>query len=59
MVTGSHNPVDFNGFKVAVGKSVLHGKQIQEIKKIIENGEFLKGEGTIETKEIIDDYMVA
>jgi phosphomannomutase / phosphoglucomutase len=35
MVTGSHNPPEFNGFKVACGKSTLYGEEIQDIRRII------------------------
>jgi phosphomannomutase/phosphoglucomutase len=36
MVTGSHNPANYNGFKICVGKSTLHGSDIQELRKIME-----------------------
>lgn len=36
MVTGSHNPGDYNGFKICVGKDTLHGHQIQELRQIME-----------------------
>ena len=36
MVTGSHNPGDYNGFKICVGKETIHGHQIQEIKMLME-----------------------
>ncbi len=38
MVTGSHNPADYNGFKICVGKDTLHGSDIQELRKIMERG---------------------
>ena len=37
MVTGSHNPPDYNGFKICVGKSTLFGNEIQELRKLMEN----------------------
>jgi phosphomannomutase/phosphoglucomutase len=37
MITGSHNPGDYNGFKICVGKDTLHGNDIQELRKIIES----------------------
>lgn len=37
MITGSHNPPEFNGFKISVGKDTIYGQGIQEIRKIIEN----------------------
>src|SRR5262249_38837019 len=36
MVTGSHNPADYNGFKTCVGKDTIHGHQIQEIRGLME-----------------------
>ncbi len=36
MVTGSHNPSDYNGFKICVGKDTIHGHQIQELRTIME-----------------------
>ncbi len=57
MITGSHNPPEMNGFKVAVGKSTIFGEQIQDIRKIIENEQFIRGEGAYrEYKNIVSDY---
>ena len=39
MITGSHNPPEFNGFKVVCGSSTIHGESIQEIRRMIETGE--------------------
>src|SRR3989338_8005306 len=36
MITGSHNPPEFNGFKITIGKETIYGQEIQEIRKIIE-----------------------
>lgn len=36
MVTGSHNPSNYNGFKTCVGKETIHGSQIQDLRKIME-----------------------
>ncbi len=55
-ITGSHNPPEFNGFKVCLGKNSIYGKEIQKIRKIIETGVFTKGDGTMENAEIVDDY---
>ena len=40
MITGSHNPSDYNGFKVMHGKSTIHGEEIQHIRRIIEARDF-------------------
>jgi phosphomannomutase/phosphoglucomutase len=36
MITGSHNPADYNGFKICVGRDTIHGHQIQELRAIME-----------------------
>ncbi|MFH1391436.1 MAG: phosphomannomutase/phosphoglucomutase [Candidatus Diapherotrites archaeon] len=56
-VTASHNPPEFNGFKVLIGKEAIHGEKIQEIRKIAESGGFVKGKGTIEEKFLDDIYL--
>lgn len=40
MITGSHNPKEYNGLKIAVGKSTIHGKEIQKLREIAEKGDF-------------------
>jgi phosphomannomutase / phosphoglucomutase len=58
MITGSHNPPQMNGFKVAFGKSTIFGKEIQNIRKIIEEGRFVRGKGSCkEYKNIVADYF--
>jgi phosphomannomutase/phosphoglucomutase len=47
MVTGSHNPPEYNGFKVAFGRTTLFSQEIQAIRKIIEAKRFVKGSGTV------------
>lgn len=56
MVTGSHNPPEFNGFKVSVGKSTIFGEEIQKLRRLIEKGEFIVRQGNGSTKEIIQSY---
>ena len=57
MVTGSHNPPDFNGFKVSVGKSTIFGEQIQDLRRLIEKGRFAAGEGRCSREEVIKAYQ--
>ena len=40
MITGSHNPSDYNGFKVMHGKSTIHGEEIQKIRQSDPSGRF-------------------
>jgi phosphomannomutase/phosphoglucomutase len=63
-ITGSHNPPEYNGFKISVETSTLHGSDIQEIKKILKNKEYepilknlsnLKGE--LKKIDIIEPYI--
>lgn len=60
MITGSHNPAEYNGFKICLGKTTLHGSQIQEIKQIALMREFAESDGnqgTLEKKNIISGYI--
>lgn len=57
MITGSHNPPDYNGFKLTLHKAPVFGQQIQDIKHIIEQGKFSSGRGRIEEVNVIDDYI--
>lgn len=57
MVTGSHNPPEFNGLKVSVGKSTIFGEEIQNLKRVIEKGEFIVGKGTLTQAEVISAYQ--
>src|SRR3972149_5640621 len=58
-VTASHNPSEYNGFKLCVGKDTLYGQQIQEIRAKMERGEFReKPGGKVERYEIVPPYHV-
>lgn len=57
MITGSHNPANYNGFKLCLGKSTLHGAQIQEIKRIALAEDFETGSGAAEEKDIVSNYL--
>ncbi|MEE9591424.1 MAG: phosphomannomutase/phosphoglucomutase, partial [Thermodesulfobacteriota bacterium] len=62
MITGSHNPPEYNGFKLSVGKETIYGDEIQELRKIIERGrdqsQQTRGEeGRLEHYEIIPAYL--
>ena len=55
-ITGSHNPSDFNGFKLCLGKTTIFGADIQTIRKMIETDDFEKGTGTVDHCEILAAY---
>jgi len=50
-VTGSHNPPEFNGFKMLAGKESLSGEEIQEIKHIIENKSYVNNGNEFENSK--------
>ena len=57
MVTGSHNPIEFNGLKMCEGIGSIFGQEIQKLKAIIEKNDFLIGDGKIEHVDIVPDYI--
>lgn len=57
MITGSHNPPEFNGFKLCVGKDSIYGQEIQELYHLIETKNFEAGKGTVRSYNIITEYQ--
>jgi phosphomannomutase/phosphoglucomutase len=57
MITGSHNPPEYNGFKVYLGESTLYGPEIQKLRRLIEAGDFEKGHGDLEQVEAVQPYL--
>ncbi len=57
MITGSHNAAEYNGFKLCLGKSALHGDGIQQLRTTIEGGLFSTGSGVVTEHPIIPDYL--
>ena len=57
MITGSHNPPEYNGFKICVGKTTIFGAEIQEFRSVVEKGSFPSGRGRCSTADIISPYI--
>lgn len=57
MITASHNPGEYNGIKLSSGRNSLFGEQIQEIRQLIENGEFPSGSGNTSDADIREEYI--
>ena len=57
MITGSHNPPDFNGFKFIMPNRVFYGDDILDLGKISQNGVFVEGKGTVVKKDLEENYI--
>jgi phosphomannomutase / phosphoglucomutase len=57
MVTGSHNPPEYNGLKMMVAGDTLSGEAIQALRKLVERGDFESGGGKVESADISQQYL--
>ncbi len=57
MITGSHNPPDYNGFKIMIGGDTLHGEAISDLYQRITTSDLSAGEGTVTRKNVVPDYI--
>ncbi len=57
MITGSHNPPEYNGFKVVCGGTTIYGEEIQELRRMLERGDLVQGEGATEPYDAITPYV--
>jgi phosphomannomutase/phosphoglucomutase len=58
-VTGSHNPAEYNGFKMTLKEGVVYGERIQEMRRLIEARDFETGEGSVRLVPVLDEYLAA
>ena len=57
VVTGSHNPPDYNGLKIVIDGETLSGESIQSLHERIKSGKFISGEGSVEVINVVPDYI--
>ncbi len=57
MITGSHNPADYNGFKMMAGKAAVYGQDIQDIYQLIATEDFETGQGSVVEADPITRYV--
>jgi phosphomannomutase/phosphoglucomutase len=57
MVTGSHNPPDYNGLKMVIAGGTLSGDEIQALRSRIERGNVRHGSGSIRSSDIAPAYL--
>ncbi len=57
MLTGSHNPPDYNGLKIMLGGETLHGDTIQALHTRIVSDDLFSGEGSVQTMDVLPSYM--
>jgi phosphomannomutase / phosphoglucomutase len=56
-VTGSHNPPEYNGFKLSLGTASIYGEEIQDLYRLALAGPFRVGKGTVRSEALIDRYV--
>lgn len=59
MITASHNPPEYNGFKVWSGANTVHSEHIQRIYQIMHSGRFTQGRGVVSEVDIIPEYLTS
>ena len=57
MVTGSHNPPDYNGFKIMIGGETLSGAAIQAVRERIQARNYVDGTGSVRTLDVLPAYV--
>ena len=57
MITGSHNPPEYNGFKMVLGRAAFFGEQIQKLGRMAASGDWEEGQGSVRDQEVLDSYV--
>jgi phosphomannomutase/phosphoglucomutase len=56
-ITGSHNPAEYNGFKMGLGTTSIFGADIQHLYELAVAGQFPRGKGRVREEKVIDGYI--
>jgi phosphomannomutase/phosphoglucomutase len=56
MITASHNPPEYNGFKICNGPDTIFGDEIQRLRLIAEEGKFMTGTGSVREEDVLPAY---
>jgi phosphomannomutase/phosphoglucomutase len=56
-ITGSHNPPEYNGFKICLGTDSVHGEEIQTLYRLALGSAFPSGNGSVRNEAVIDRYI--
>jgi phosphomannomutase/phosphoglucomutase len=56
-ITGSHNPPEYNGFKLGLNTSSIYGEDIQHIYDLAVAGKFPRGKGSLRKEQVVDRYI--
>jgi len=59
MVTASHNPPQYNGFKITIGDLPLADRALQELERRMRDGPFVQGQGSLHHRNVLDDYVLS
>lgn len=57
MITASHNPPEYNGFKICNGYDTISGAEIQKIREMMEEADFVSGNGQVVSHDIVTSYI--
>ena len=56
LITASHNPPEYNGFKICNGPDTIFGAEIQRMRQIMDDGDFARGQGSLDSYAIVAPY---
>jgi len=57
MITGSHNPPEYNGFKMVLGHAAFFGEAIQQAGRMAAAGDWEEGRGSVRDEEVLERYV--